>query len=61
MRTPAAPVTGGRVRRLGPKDTSEATEPCTVLAAPAIKETVTVVAAALRRLHPRGSYDFLRG
>ena len=35
------------------KDTSEATDPCTALAAPAMKETATVVAAALRRAYPR--------
>jgi hypothetical protein len=40
-------------------DTLEATDPCTALAAPAMKETATVVAAALQRAHPRGSYGFL--
>jgi hypothetical protein len=41
------------------KDTSEATDPCTALAAPAMKKTATIVGAALRRAYPRGSYDFL--
>src|SRR5690348_16774972 len=44
---------------LSPRYESEATDPCTVLAATAMKETITAVAATLRRPHARGSYDFL--
>jgi hypothetical protein len=40
------------------KDTSEATDPCTALAAPAMKKTATIVGAALRRAYPRGELRF---
>ena len=52
MRTPAATAKPDRVRSAW-QTSQEATALCTALAATITKEIVTVVATALRSLHPR--------